>query len=157
MNPVIGSPAPVFTLYDSEKNKVSLSDFKGKNVLILFFPLAFTSVCTTELCAIRDNIYKFNNLEVQILAISVDSLYTLARYKSDQNLNFTLLSDFNKEVSSQYNSLYELFSYGMRGVSKRSAFIIDKQRVIRYSEILEDASKLPDLQRIEKMLPELSD
>jgi peroxiredoxin len=156
MNPVIGSPAPVFTLYDSEKNKVSLSDFKGKNVLILFFPLAFTSVCTTELCAIRDNIYKFNNLEVQILAISVDSLYTLGRYKSDQNLNFTLLSDFNKEVSSQYNTLYELFSYGMRGVSKRSAFIIDKEGVTRYSEILEDAGKLPDLQGIEKMLHELS-
>jgi len=157
MNPVIGSPAPAFTLYDSEKNNVSLSDFKGKNILILFFPLAFTSVCTSELCAIRDNINKFNNLEVQILAISVDSLYTLARYKSDQNLNFTMLSDFNKEVSSQYNTLYELFSYGMRGVSKRSAFIIDKQGIIRYSEILEDASKLPDLQGIEKMLQELSD
>jgi len=157
MNPVIGSPAPAFTLYDSEKNNVSLSDFKGKNILILFFPLAFTSICTSELCAIRDNINKFNNLEVQILAISVDSLYTLARYKSDQNLNFTMLSDFNKEVSSQYNTLYELFSYGMRGVSKRSAFIIDKQGIIRYSEILEDASKLPDLQGIEKMLQELSD
>ena len=152
MSPGIGIQAPEFTLYDSEKNKVSLSDFKGKNVLILFFPLAFTRVCTTELCQVRDNIHVYQNLQVEILAISVDSLYTLAKYKSQENLNFTLLSDFNKEVSILYNSYYDVFSYGMRGVSKRSAFLIDKEGVIKYLEILEDAGQVPQIGKIEELL-----
>src|SRR5678809_51255 len=108
MNIEIGQPAPDFTLYDSAKNKITLSDMKGHNVLLLFFPLAFTSTCTAELCSIRDNISFYNNVNAKVFGISVDSLHTLAKYKSDQNLNFTLLSDFNKEVSSLYGSLYEM-------------------------------------------------
>ena len=131
----IGQAAPDFTLYDSAKNKITLSDLKGQNVLLLFFPLAFTSTCTAELCSIRDNISFYNNANAKVFGISVDSLYTLAKYKADQNLNFTLLSDFNKDVSSLYGSLYEMFGYNMQGVSKRSAFIIDKNGMIRYAEV----------------------
>src|SRR5690348_13944343 len=109
-----GQQAPDFTLFDSAKNKVSLQDYKGKKVVLLFFPLAFTSVCTKELCYVRDNITLFNNIDAQVLGISVDSLYTLAKFKEEQGLNFPLLSDFNKEVSKAYGALYNEFSYGMK-------------------------------------------
>ncbi|HEX3167146.1 MAG TPA: redoxin domain-containing protein [Chitinophagaceae bacterium] len=148
MNIEIGQPAPDFTLYDSAKNKITLSDMKGHNVLLLFFPLAFTSTCTAELCSIRDNISFYNDVNAKVFGISVDSLHTLAKYKADQNLNFTLLSDFNKEVSSLYGSLYEMFGYNMKGVSKRSAFVIDKDGIIRYAEVLENASEQPNFKNI---------
>jgi peroxiredoxin len=151
----IGQAAPDFTLYDSAKNKVTLSDLKGQNVLLLFFPLAFTSTCTAELCSIRDNISFYNNANAKVFGISVDSLYTLAKYKADQNLNFTLLSDFNKDVSSLYGSLYEMFGYNMQGVSKRSAFIIDKNGIIRYAEVLENASEQPNFKNITLTLESL--
>ena len=144
----VGEPAPDFTLYDSTRQKLTLSDLKGQSVLLLFFPLAFTSTCTKELCAVRDSIAWYNDVHATVLGISVDSLHTLAKYKAEQSLNFTLLSDFNKEVSTLYNTLYEMFGYNMKGVSKRSAFIIDKDGIIRYMEILEDAGKVPDFDAI---------
>ena len=144
----IGQPAPDFTLYDSTKNKVTLSDLRGQNVLLLFFPLAFTSTCTAELCSVRDNISFYNGVNAKVFGISVDSLHTLAKYKADQNLNFTLLSDFNKEVSSLYGSLYETFGYNMKGVSKRSAFVIDGKGIIRYAEVLENAGEQPNFKNI---------
>src|SRR5436305_385051 len=97
----IGEQAPDFTLYDSDKNKVTLSELRGNNILLLFFPLAFTSVCTAELCNVRDNLKMYEQLDVKPLGISVDSLYTLSKFKAEQHLNFQLLSDFNKEVSAQ--------------------------------------------------------
>src|SRR5580765_7660974 len=116
-----GSTAPDFSLYSSEKEKVTLSEYRGKNVLLLFFPLAFTGTCTQELCNIRDNISVYNNSNAEVMGISVDSVYTLAKYKELQGLNFKLLSDFNKEVSAAYGSLYPAFGFDMRGVGKRSA------------------------------------
>ena len=151
----IGQQAPNFTLYDSEKNKITLSDLKGQNVLLLFFPLAFTSTCTVELCSVRDNISFYNNVNAKVFGISVDSLQTLARFKQDQHLNFILLSDFNKEVSSMYGSLYEMFGYNMKGVSKRSAFIIDSRGVVQYAEVLENAGAQPDFIAIQQVLSSL--
>ena len=148
----IGQAAPDFTLYDSTKNKVTLSDLKGQNVLLLFFPLAFTSTCTAELCSIRDKISFYNDVNAKVFGISVDSLHTLAKYKADQNLNFSLLSDFNKDVSSLYGSLYEMFGYNMKGVSKRSAFVIDKNSIVRYAEVLENASEQPNFKNITLIL-----
>jgi peroxiredoxin len=155
MNIEIGRPAPDFTLYDSTKNKITLSEMKGQNVLLLFFPLAFTSTCTVELCSVRDNISFYNNVNAKVFGISVDSLHTLAKYKADQNLNFTLLSDFNKDVSSMYGSLYKMFSYNMKGVSKRSAFVIDKDGIVRYAEVLENASEQPNFKNIALTLESL--
>ena len=152
----VGHTAPDFTLYDSDKNKVTLSELKGQNVLILFFPLAFTSTCTKELCTVRDNISLYNNANAKVLGISVDSLHTLAKYKAEQKLNFTLLSDFNKDVSAAYGSLYEIFGYNMKGVSKRSAFVIDKAGIIQYAEVLENASELPNFTKINQTLSILS-
>src|SRR5690606_18582698 len=95
----IGDIAPDFTLYNTEKQMVTLSSFKGKNVVLLFFPLAFTSTCTTELCDVRDNLNIYSQLNAEVIAISVDSVFSLKAYKAQQNLNFELLSDFNKTVS----------------------------------------------------------
>jgi glutaredoxin-dependent peroxiredoxin len=152
----IGQPAPDFMLYDSEKKQVTLSELKGQPVLLLFFPLAFTSVCTQELCSVRDNISWYNSLSVKVLGISVDALQTLARFKEEQQLNFTLLSDFNKEVSRSYDSIYELFGYNMKGVSKRSAFVIDKEGIVRYAEVLENAGEVPNFEAIRQTLQELN-
>ena len=151
-----GQMAPPFELYNSEKQKVNLEDYRGKNVLLLFFPLAFTSTCTAELCSVRDNLANYNQQNAQVFGISVDSLHTLNRFKQDQELNFPLLSDFNKEVSSAYGSLYETFGYGMKGVSKRSAFVIDKEGIVRYAEVLENAGEVPDFTAINQTLSTLN-
>jgi glutaredoxin-dependent peroxiredoxin len=157
-NPVIqvGQQAPDFILYDSDKQKVSLSDYKGKNVLLLFYPQAFTGTCTKELCSTRDNIALYNQANAQVFGISVDSIFTLAKFKEEQHLNFPLLSDFNKTTSTAYGSLYENFAFDMHGVSKRSAFIIDKHGIVRYAEVLETATDLPDFAAIQKTLETLN-
>jgi len=151
----IGQPAPAFTLYNTEKKQVSLAEQKGSNVLLLFFPLAFTDVCTKELCAVRDNISTYNTLNAKVFGISVDALHTLAKYKEDKNLNFTLLSDFNKDVSRLYETIYEMFGYNMKGVSKRSAFVIDKGGIVRYAEVLDNAGEVPDFVKIKNTLETL--
>jgi glutaredoxin-dependent peroxiredoxin len=152
----IGQPAPDFTLYDTEKKQVTLSQQQGNNIVLLFFPLAFTSTCTKELCSVRDNISFYNNTNAVVYGISVDSLHTLNKYKAEQGLNFTLLSDFNKDVSTAYGSLYEMFGYNMKGVSKRSAFVIDRQGIVRYAEVLENAGEIPDFNAIQKTLEALT-
>lgn len=150
----IGQPAPAFTLHDTEKKEVTLKSLEGKTVLLLFFPLAFTGTCTKELCSIRDNISAYNNINATVFGISVDAPPTLAKFKEEQGLNFSLLSDFNKEASAAYDTLYELLGW-MKGVSKRSAFVIDKQGIIQYKEILEKATDLPDFESIQNILKDL--
>ena len=154
MSIIVGQKAPDFSLYNSEKELVRLSGFAGESsVLLLFFPLAFTSVCTRELCEVRDDISRYSNADTQVLGISVDSVFTLAKYKEEQQLNFPLLSDFNKEVSGLYGSIYPTFgNMGMLGVSKRSAFLIDKEGVIQYAEVLESAADVPDFSAIHQKL-----
>ncbi len=152
----IGQTAPAFTLHDTERNAVELSSFKGKNVLLLFFPMAFTGVCTKELCNIRDNIASYNNINAQVLGISVDSPFTLAKFKEEQHLNFPLLSDFNKETSTAYGTIYEAFIGWMKGVSKRSAFVIDKDGIVQYAEVLENAGDLPNFEAINNTLASLN-
>lgn len=155
MNIKVGQAAPEFSLYNTEKNKVSLSSQKGKNLLLLFFPQAFTSVCTAELCNVRDNISLYNHAEAQVFGISVDSLFTLARFKEDQKLNFPLLSDFNKEASKAYDVLMEDFAFDMHGVSKRAAFVIDKEGIVQYAEVLDNVRNQPDFNAVEQTLKSL--
>lgn len=121
----------------------------------MFFPLAFTSTCTAELCGVRDDISNYAKLDAEVLAISVDSIFTLGKFKEEQGLNFQLLSDFNKEVSAAYGSLYDSFVLEMKGVSKRSAFLIDRQGKVRYAEVLEKASDIPNLEAIKDILKTL--
>ena len=147
-----GQKAPDFILYNSDKKPVTLAEQQGKNVLLLFFPLAFTGVCTRELCSVRDSITQYNTANAQVFGISVDSPQTLAKFKAEQGLNFTLLSDFNKEASTAYEAIYDNFAGWMKGVSKRAAFIIDTEGLIRYAEILENASDLPNFEAIRNIL-----
>ncbi|SHN23846.1 redoxin domain-containing protein [Mucilaginibacter sp. OK098] len=143
-----GSPAPQFTLFSSALKEVSLADFKGKKVVLHFFPMAFTGTCTTQLCTMRDNFGYYDGLNATILGISVDSPFTLAKFKEENNYQFDLLSDFNKEVSTAYGAIYEQFVFGLKGVSKRAAFVIDEDQNIIYAEVLEVATDLPDFAAI---------
>ncbi len=148
--------APNFTLKNTLGEDVSLEDYKGeKSVLLLFFPLAFTGTCTKELCSVRDNLKLYESLNVEILGISIDSFFVLKEFKHAQNLNFQLLSDFNKTVSEDYGILYEEF-FGMKGVAKRSTFLIDKEGEIQYSEVLENASDLPNFVKLQDRIVELN-
>jgi peroxiredoxin len=149
----IGDKAPLFSLLDSEtKSAVSLEQFKGKKVVLHFFPMAFTGVCTTQLCTLRDDLSAYESLGAEVIAISVDSPFTLSQFKKDQGYNFPLLSDFNKEVSQAYGAFYEEFVFGLKGVAKRSAFVIDEEGVIRYAEVLESAGDLPNFEAIKASL-----
>jgi peroxiredoxin len=151
----IGQVAPNFTLFNTEKKEISLTDYKGKNVVILFFPLAFTGVCTAELCNIRDNYNVYTSLNAEVIGISVDSLFVLEKFKNSENYNFDLLSDFNKTASKDYDTLYETFAFGMQGVSKRSAFVVDKNGILQYAEVLEDAGKQPNFDAIKACLEKI--
>jgi peroxiredoxin len=152
----IGDKAPAFKLVDSDKKEVSLSDFSGKNLIVHFFPAAFTGVCTTQLCTVRDAISLYHNDSCEVVAISVDLPFTLGKFKELQNLNFTLLSDFNKEASRAYGAIYEDWILGLKGVSKRSAFVIDKEGMIQYAEVLENAGELPNFEAINQTLLSLA-
>jgi peroxiredoxin len=141
-----------FELQNSDGEKVRLDELlkKGK-ILVLFFPLAFSSVCTDEMCTTRDNMKMYNSLNVQVIGISVDSFFTLQAFKKANNINFTLLSDFNKEVSEMFGVLDQDF-FGMKGVSKRSAFVINQDHTIEYAEVLDDSGQLPDFKEIQKAI-----
>jgi peroxiredoxin len=143
-----GQSAPQFTLFSSELKEVSVSDFKGKKVVIHFFPMAFTGVCTAQLCTMRDSFGYYDGLNAQILGISVDSPFTLAKFKEENNYQFPLLSDFNKEVSAAYGAIYEEFAFKLKGVSKRAAFVLDEEQNVIYAEVLESAGDLPDFNAI---------
>lgn len=157
MSNLIGKPAPAFTLYDTEKKAVSLADFNGKNVVVLFFPLAFTGVCTTELCNVRDNIALYNNTNAVVLGVSVDSAFTLGKFKEEQKLNFSLLSDWNKTAAKAFGVLYDVFpALEMQGVAKRSAFVIDKEGVVQYEEVCATPGDLPDFAAIQQTLNKLN-
>ena len=116
----IGQEAPDFSLRDTDKNVVTLSEQRGRNIVLLFFPLAFTGTCTKELCMTRDNMSVYNDLNASVYGISVDSLFSLGKFKEEQQLNFSLLSDFNKKASTAYDTIYEHFFNDMDGVAKRS-------------------------------------
>lgn len=148
--------APDFKLFNTEKKEIALSENAGKNVVLLFFPLAFTSTCTAELCSIRDNYAVYNNLNAVVFGISGDSLFSLGKFREEQKLNFDLLSDFNKDVSTAYGSIYETFGFGMKGVTKRAAFVIDKNGILKYAEVLEKAGDLPNFEAIQATLKSLN-
>lgn len=147
--------APDFSLFNTEKKKITLSELKGKNVVLLFFPLAFTSTCTAELCSMRDNLATYNGLNAEVFGISVDSLFSLGKFKEEQKLNFDLLSDFNKTASKDYKTIYDTFVCEMRGVSKRSAFVIDKKGFLKYLEVLENAGEIPNFDAILRVLKDI--
>jgi peroxiredoxin len=146
----VGDKAPDFKLFSSELKEVSLSDYKGKKVVVHFFPMAFTGVCTAQLCTMRDSFGYYEGMNAAVVGISVDSPFTLAKFKEDQAYQFPLLSDFNKEISQAYGAFYEDFVFNLKGVSKRAAFVLDEEGKIIHSEVLEDAGNMPDFDAIKK-------
>lgn len=151
-----GDVAPDFTLTNTSGESVTLKDLQGQNegnILLTFFPLAFSSVCTDELCTMRDNMKFYDSLNTTVAAISIDSFFTLKEFKKANNLKFPVLSDFNKTASDAYGVLYKDY-FGMKGVSKRSVFIIGNDGKIKYTKVLEDSGKLPDFKTIQDVLLE---
>ena len=155
----IGDKAPDFTLYNTNNEQVTLNDLiKQSNVVLLFFPLAFTDVCTNELCTIRDNMNKYSQLNAIISGISVDSMFALKKFQEDKQLQFDLLSDFNKDTARKYNVLYEEFPlFNMKGVTKRAAFVIDRKGIIQHIDILSDPGNIPDFGIIQEVLNKCSE
>ncbi|MCU0424962.1 MAG: redoxin domain-containing protein [Candidatus Kapabacteria bacterium] len=162
MSIAVGQNAPDFALKTKTPEgpaTVKLADYRGKNVILLFFPMAFTGVCTNELCSVSGGLEMYSSLNAQVFGISVDSPFTLEVFAQKNNINFPLLSDFNKEVSTQYGALYGNFVPGvwdLQGVSKRSAFVIDGNGVVRYAEVLENAGELPNFSKVEETLKSLA-
>jgi peroxiredoxin len=150
---LLNKKAPDFTLTNTEGEKLSLADLTstGKASVLLFFPLAYTSVCTAELCSMRDNLKNYEALNANVYGVSVDSFFTLREFAKSQELNFPLLSDFNKDVAKAFGSLYEDF-LGLKGVAKRSAFVLDAEGTVVYEEVNDDAAKLPDFEKIVEAL-----
>lgn len=149
----IGDSAPDFTLPGPPgTDKVTLSDFQGeKNVVVLFFPLAFTGVCTAEMCSVQDSYSSYEALDAIVLGISVDSPFAQAAWAKEKGIGFKLLSDFNKTAAASFGALYDNF-LGFEGVAKRAAFVVDKQGVVQYAEVLEKASDLPNFEAVQAAL-----
>ncbi len=150
----VGDQAPDFTLKSKrgDLEDVTLSSFRGnKNVVLLFFPLAYTSVCTDEMCSVSGGLSDYDDLTAQVLGISVDSPFAQEAWADQNNLSFQLLSDFNKEVSAAYGAQYQDL-LGFKGVAKRAAFVVDREGIIRYAEVSEDATVLPDFDAVKRCL-----
>jgi peroxiredoxin len=154
MSATVGSKAPDFTLMNENREPVTLSAQQGHPVVLAFFPAAFSGVCTKELCTFRDNLAKLNGAKAQVYGISVDTFFTLAAFKKDQNLNFPLLSDFNKEVIQAYGA-FNPDMIGLKGIAKRSTFVIDKDGIIRHAEVLDDARNEPNYDKVFETLSKL--
>lgn len=153
----VGDKAPDFKLPDKALKMRSLSEYKGQKVVLAFFPGAFTSVCTKEMCTFRDSMSKFNNLRAKVVGISVDSPFSLAEFAKQNHLDFDLLSDSEKVVSEKYGALHSDFVKvpGLRA-SKRAVFVIDSSGVVKYKWVSEDPGVEPDYAEIEKELSKAS-
>ena len=143
----VGAKAPDFTLMNQDRQPVTMSGERGKPVVLAFFPAAFSSVCTKELCTFRDSLAKLNAAKAQVYGISVDTFFTLKAFGDAQGLTFPLLSDFNKEVIRQYGVFNEDM-IGLKGIAKRAVFVLDKDGVVRHREVLEDARNEPDYGKV---------
>ena len=151
----VGESAPAFTLKNTDLEEVSLADFSGRKVVLLFVPLAFSGPCTQELCDISAGINAYDDLSAQVLGISVDSPFSLKAWVEKEGITIPLLSDFNKEVSAAYGAQFEDL-LGFKGVAKRSAFVVDGAGVVRYASVSDDPKQLPDFEAIKACLQSLN-
>lgn len=151
----IGDKAPDFTLFNQDGEAVTLSSFKGKNVVVLFFPAANTGACTTEMCTFRDELKEYENLNAQLLGISVDTHFALKMFHEKNNYNFPLLSDFNKKVIKDYDVVLDVFvpgKFDYFNTAKRAAFVVDQNGLVKYFEILANVGGQPNFDAIKKAL-----
>ena len=145
----VGQNAPDIELpLAGSADKFKLSDMKGKQaVVLLFFPLAWTGVCTDEMCSVRDSYAHYKGIDAKVVGISVDSPFALDKFKAELNLPFDMASDFNREASTAYGCLYDEL-LGFKGVSKRSAFVIGKDGKVLYAQVNESPKELPDFAKV---------
>ena len=151
----VGSKAPDFTLTNQDRQPVTLSGQRGKPVVLAFFPAAFSSVCTKELCTFRDSMAKLGQAKAEVYGISVDTFFTLKAFQDHEKLTFPLLSDFNKQVIRDYGVFNEDM-IGLKGIAKRAVFVIDKDGIIRHREVLEDARNEPNYDKVFAALASLA-
>ncbi len=151
MSVVVGSPAPDFTLTNQDREPVTLSQLKGKPVVLAFFPAAFSGVCAKEMCTFRDSMGQLGKANAQVFGISVDTFFTLKAFQDHEKLTFPLLSDFNKTVIRDYGVFNEDM-IGLKGIAKRATFVIDKDGIVRHAEVLEDARNEPSYDAVFKAL-----
>jgi peroxiredoxin len=149
-----GGQAPDFTLMNQEREPVTLSNLKGRPVVLAFFPAAFSSVCTKELCTFRDSLSRLNQAKAQVFGVSVDTFFALKAFHTDQKLTFPLLSDFNKQTIRDYG-VYNEDMIGLKGIAKRAVFVIDADGKVRYRQVLDDARNEPDYDAVYKALAAL--
>ncbi len=150
----VGMNAPELSLVSTDLKPIRLNDYKGKNLILHFFPLAFTSVCTDQMCTARDEENDYTALNAEVVGVSVDSPFSLQKFHCEHNLNFPLGSDFNRQTSKDYGVLFEDDFLGLSQFSKRSAFVIDANGIIQYAEIT-DGKSLPDFEKIKSVLSNL--
>lgn len=159
MSLTVGSKAPDFTLKSKSADglkDVKLSDNYGKKAsVLLFFPLAFTGVCTKEMCEISGGLNAYQSLGAEVYGISVDSPFALEQWAQKENISVTLLSDLDKKASKAYGVLLDDL-LGLGSVSTRAAFVIDKQGTVKHAEVLEDVRQLPDFEKVKSALSSLS-
>jgi peroxiredoxin len=152
MSVTLNQPAPDFTLYNTERQPVTLSSLRGQKVVLYFFPAAFSGGCTKELCAVRDDMASYNSLNAKVFGISTDAFFSLAKFKEEQGFSFDLLADYNKDVTKLYGAQYEDFICGMKGTAKRSAFVIDENGLVTYAQINDSAADMPDFDAVKAAL-----
>jgi glutaredoxin-dependent peroxiredoxin len=149
----VGDKAPSFSLFDAERKERTLQEFSNKNVVLVFYPGAFTSVCTKELCTFRDSLVRFNQLHAQVLGVSVDAPFANAAFASQNQLQFPLLSDYNRTASKSYGGVHEDF-VGLKGysVSKRAVFVIDGNGIVKYAWVSENPGVEPNYEEVSAAL-----
>lgn len=154
----IGQKTPDFVLPDTENRLRSLGEFLGgAPVMVAFFPFAFSGMCDKEMCAFRDGLVPSQSVHLRVIGVSVDSVFTLKVFLQTYNLPFPLLSDFNKKVTKLYGVLQDQWvALGYRGVARRSVFIVDGMRVLRYKWIADVPTDEPPYAEIAKALRKLA-
>lgn len=154
--PETGDKAPAFTLTSHEMKQVSLRDYLGRKVVLAFYPGAFTGACRKEMCALRDSIAQLEELDAQVLGVSVNDPFSNRAFHEENALNFPLLSDYTRDVIKNYNVLHLDFA-GLKGyaAAKRSVFILDAEGVVRYKWVSEDSRVEPDYVELRRQLEKI--
>lgn len=157
MVPRVGHRVPDFTLPDSDKREVTLSELtRNGNTIIAFFPFAFSGMCDREMCTFRDDAARLDSLHARVIGISVDSVFTLKIFGQTYGIEFALLSDFNKKVTSVYGILEGVWgTFGYKGVSKQAIFVVDDRRVLRYRWIADGPASEPPYDQMVSVLTKL--
>ena len=153
----VGQAAPDFTLYDTDRKQRSLSEFRGQNLVLAFFPGAFTGVCTTEACALRDRAADFNSLNAQVVGITVDPPFSQKKWVDDNEVNYPFLSDFNREAVNAYDVALPNLA-GMEGyvAANRAVVVVDKDGVIRYRWVAPSPATEPDYDEVRQAVSALA-